>query len=149
MGPSIFFLVDNLCVHVLQLSTNRTKTSTYKLRAYLMITRPFQCYVCSLKCKAKSFVKHTKQIDRNLFSPFQAFLHRIRQTADDQQCLSPEHVKVGLTFLKTTWIWIFFPTELMYPALPFCPSSGSICWPLPSSLFCFSFISPFLSILSV
>lgn len=25
----------------------------------------------------------------------QAFLHRIRQTADDQQCLSPEHVKVG------------------------------------------------------
>lgn len=32
-----------------------------------------------------------------LFS-FQAFLHRIRQTADDQQCLSPEHVKVWLAF---------------------------------------------------
>lgn len=29
----------------------------------------------------------------------QAFLHRIRQTADDQQCLSSEHVKVRLTFL--------------------------------------------------
>lgn len=31
--------------------------------------------------------------------PLQAFLHRIRQTADDQQCLSPEQVKVGLEFV--------------------------------------------------
>lgn len=30
--------------------------------------------------------------------PPQAFLHRIRQTPDDQQCLSPEHVKVWPVF---------------------------------------------------
>lgn len=30
------------------------------------------------------------------FFLMQAFLHRIRQTAEEQQCLSPEHVKVNM-----------------------------------------------------
>lgn len=37
-----------------------------------------------------------------VFHSEQAFLHRIRQTAEDQQCLSPEHVKVGPN-LWATW----------------------------------------------
>lgn len=37
-----------------------------------------------------------------IFLSKQAFLHRIRQTAEDQQCLSPEHVKVGPN-LWATW----------------------------------------------
>lgn len=38
--------------------------------------------------------------------PLQAFLHRIRQTADDQQCLSPEHVKVRLQPIKQTYKYL-------------------------------------------
>lgn len=77
-------------------------------------------------------------------SPLQAFLHRIRQTADDQQCLSTEHVKVWLAFkfykeraksLFLKWFFNFQLKEiyynLRYVVCLLSPMSLSIYWSLP------------------
>lgn len=50
-------------------------------------------------------------------APPQAFLHRIRQTADDQQCLSPEHVKVRQAFAPLCNHLSFSPSILPYLCL--------------------------------
>uniref|UniRef100_A0A8C5DW10 Phosphatidylinositol 3,4,5-trisphosphate-dependent Rac exchanger 1 protein-like n=1 Tax=Gouania willdenowi TaxID=441366 RepID=A0A8C5DW10_GOUWI len=45
-------------------------------------------------CVLNEIVNTERDYVRTLLFLQSAFLHRIRQTADDQQCLSPEHVKI-------------------------------------------------------
>uniref|UniRef100_A0A672J3T9 Phosphatidylinositol-3,4,5-trisphosphate-dependent Rac exchange factor 1 n=1 Tax=Salarias fasciatus TaxID=181472 RepID=A0A672J3T9_SALFA len=45
-------------------------------------------------CVLNEILNTERDYVRTLFFLQSAFLHRIRQTADDQQCLSPEHVKI-------------------------------------------------------
>uniref|UniRef100_A0A7N8YBD7 Phosphatidylinositol 3,4,5-trisphosphate-dependent Rac exchanger 1 protein n=1 Tax=Mastacembelus armatus TaxID=205130 RepID=A0A7N8YBD7_9TELE len=45
-------------------------------------------------CVLKEILNTEKDYVQTLLFLQSAFLHRIRQTADDQQCLSPEHVKI-------------------------------------------------------